>query len=195
MQITDQQFIDAMHKAVEIAGCNNSAPGRYRDVSGAPSCVIGFALAQINRSLVPWDNTNLAKALLLAYGCSDQVAVAGHYAQAANDLGCLWGVVVAIFDEALELARAGVYEIQFGTILEPKIIQARAKANEYRDKVREEYLQKFSPSKKIDTMAIGGWLAPGEVIAFPPCSVTVNPALLAQGIEPPHVKSAFSLSA
>lgn len=220
MQITDQQFIEAMHNAVKIAGCDNTAPGRYRDMTGAPSCVIGFALAQINMSLVPWDNSNLAKELLLAYGCSEQVANAGHYAQAANDLGCLWEDVVAVFDRALELARAGVYGIQFGQMLDPMIMAARCKANEYRQRKHREELQKFSQPKvapKVTGGIVkGGWVAPSEFavtinldefcaaangLATELTKLTVsinqttNAALLAQGIEPPHVKSAFSLSA
>lgn len=111
MQITDQQFIDALHKVCDDSP-NKQAPGAYFN-NGEAYCVVGKALASIEESLCPRNNTLLADRLLTHYGCSSKVATAGMLAQYVNDQGEVWSEVKAAFDWALEFAPVGVptYEL------------------------------------------------------------------------------------
>lgn len=100
MQITDQQFITALHAATE-AHPYNTAPGTYyRD--GEAYCVVGKALALISKDLCPRDNAVLAEPLLLGLGCSPRVATAAAVAQYYNDQGSCWIEVREAFDFVLE---------------------------------------------------------------------------------------------
>lgn len=228
MQITDQQFIDAMHKAVEVGGCKNSAPGRYRDSTGAPSCVVGMALAQISMDLVPWNNKHLAKPLLMMRGCSFEVAEAAHYAQCANDMGLFWGDVIEVFDKSLSLLRRGLDKMVISAVIDPMIVNGRRKANEERERQHQAALKKTT-EKIMKNFSVGGpikndgqmfyadsfvdamnglassYTALGSAFTTLGQAITVSinttasnttvAHLAAMGIEPPHIKTEFSLTA
>jgi hypothetical protein len=100
VQITDQQFIDAMRTTCD-ANPTRQAPGAYMS-NGHAYCVIGKALASIEESLCPKTNALLADALLLGLGCSSRVARAGMLAQYLNDQGQHWETVGKAFTWALE---------------------------------------------------------------------------------------------
>lgn len=216
MQITDQQFIDAMYKAVERGGCNRVAPGRYRDNDGAPSCIVGMALAQIDLDLVPWNNSNLAYGLLREHGCSERVALAAHWAQYANDASLGWGDVKTVFNDALSLYDQGYRAgFAFERTMHDRVLILRREAIERR---KASALAK-PPAPENPTYMDGGVINTGDTnfdalivelnnlsdaiqkITFPTFgeladkSLAVNPSLVAMGIEPPHTKFEFSLSA
>jgi hypothetical protein len=114
MQITDQQFIDAMELAVQEKGGGHIAPGSYwspdpfGNSGGEAFCIVGYALFKIDEKLCPRDNKHMADTLLAAYGCSRPVAWAGYAAQHANDNRIPWHEVLKTFKWGL--AHAGHYE-------------------------------------------------------------------------------------
>lgn len=102
MQITDQQFIDALRGAGEQHP-DRRAPGTYWNaMSNAPACIVGYALYQIDKSLCPKDNRHLAAALTEMLGCSERVQFAAAMAQGSNDSAECWARVVRVFDISLE---------------------------------------------------------------------------------------------
>jgi hypothetical protein len=114
MQITDQQFIDAMELAVQEKGGSHIAPGSYWSpdpfgrTGGEAFCIVGYALYKIDEKLCPRNNSHMADVLLSAYGCSRPVAWAGYAAQHANDSRLPWRDVLKTFKWGL--AHASKYE-------------------------------------------------------------------------------------
>jgi hypothetical protein len=99
MKITDKQFIEAMHSAVERKGNWHTAASTYWD-QGGPACIVGYALALISLGLCPSGNYEMADALLVRYGVSKRVAHAAHIAQFLQDSRRPWGECLVAFEAA-----------------------------------------------------------------------------------------------
>jgi len=124
-QVTDEMFIDAMHKAVALRGedyiyprehDNNSVRLGYRSLSGAcmyrnrltdePSCLIGLALSLIDPALCPDASlvggaSGVIQMNPRTASISDRVAFAADYAQMAQDNGATWGHALERFVDSI----------------------------------------------------------------------------------------------
>jgi hypothetical protein len=120
VKITDQQFIDAVHKAVELRGADYKwsryTPGAltpsggpaYQTPDGEGSCLIGFALMQIRKSACPPNGLDATASIVLRpLGLSPRVASAARVAQIAQDQGTRWGDVLWMFNWALQAEHLG----------------------------------------------------------------------------------------
>lgn len=105
MQITDQQFIDAMSLAVKEKGGHNTAPGAYWSPVQGAYCIVGYALWKIDQGLCPKTNQHMAHTLLTQLGCSKRVAESAYAAQYANDMSESWAVCLEVFEYALKAWR------------------------------------------------------------------------------------------
>jgi len=100
MQITDQQFIDAMEQSIAQKGPGHKAEATYT-LCGEAECIIGYALNVIGKEFLPTSNSMLAEPMLLSLGASHKVAAAAHAAQYLNDSGFRWGAVLWGFKHAI----------------------------------------------------------------------------------------------
>jgi hypothetical protein len=106
VQITDQQFIDAMSQAVKDKGPSHSAPGSYWNASkGEAYCIVGYALSLIDKSLCPTNNSHMANTLLPMLGCSRRVGDAAYAAQGLNDRNVGWEQVHDAFLYGMQVWR------------------------------------------------------------------------------------------
>lgn len=121
-EYTDQQFIDAIRKAVEIRGEDYVYPSkeehpeywgnpyfdntaishnlvcRYQLDDGTPACIVGLALSLIDPGLVPASNiTSAAAKVLRTKGFSKSIQSSADAAQCVQDGGGDWGEALKSF--------------------------------------------------------------------------------------------------
>lgn len=116
---TDEQFIAAIRKAVEIRGEDYVYPSkeehpeyyigigaspscRYQLDDGTPACIVGLALHQIDPGLVPEPgSTTLAGGVLRQIGFSRKVSEAATTAQLMQDDDASWGSALEAFEDEI----------------------------------------------------------------------------------------------
>lgn len=156
IKITDERFIAAMRQVVKEQGENHVAPGVYQS-KGEAYCIIGTALASIDKRLCPKNNLMLAEELLRHHGCSLAVAMAAHAAQYANDTAMRWGEVLEVFVWGLKNWRDGMDKERFihqAVYLSPSRQAARAAMTAAQKEALVDYL--LDPNPVFPTVTYAG---------------------------------------
>lgn len=123
IQVSDEQFIEAMKAAVAERGedyvypewSGNGLEDDYHDKwgqceystpSGEPACLIGLALSKIDEDLVPkYGEGNISAYYALPESISDVVRQAANEAQDEQDNEKTWGEALGAFMNFIEESR------------------------------------------------------------------------------------------
>lgn len=189
--MNDEQFIRAMHAAVEEQGRSHcfkyTGPNTYggsavyQTPSGEGACLIGYALLLADKRACPaYGVIATARGVLTPLGISNAVVEAASAAQFLQDIGTAWGKALDVFDWIIQNWDAAKRHAGRPDVLAREANMALMKERTERATAQFEALKKECDSLTAsltallaEKPAVKSGFASGGVITGKPINITV----------------------